>query len=295
MANFLVIGSVTKDRIVIGGPSGEMEFSAAKSYENSGGKSYFTGVTLANLGNNVRIITKYAQKDESLFQGLSNPHIDSHVSYSNGTTFCESTYSDEKMGQVSRRSKSDGFVFEENLVRQEMGKEKFDAVFFGAQTYYEIPLKVLQSFKGKVLTAADLEHFLHYTETGREFTASEQQIAEILSNLDIVQLSEKETVYFKNTGKPEETIKTIAKYGPKIIILTMGERGCLIFDSISNQTFQIPAAKAEQVVDTTGAGDTFMGAFLSKYVETKSLQLAAQFASGIVAKKLAYKGAYRGN
>ena len=49
------------------------------------------------------------------------------------------------------------------------------------------------------------------------------------------------------------------------VVVTLGDRGCLVRESGR----QIPAVKAGATVDTTGAGDSFMGGFLYNLIKDK--------------------------
>ncbi|MEW5817506.1 MAG: PfkB family carbohydrate kinase [Spirochaetota bacterium] len=51
----------------------------------------------------------------------------------------------------------------------------------------------------------------------------------------------------------------ILSLGPKTVVITLGESGCLVKTDVLE--FISPAYKI-QVVDTTGAGDVFHGAFV---------------------------------
>lgn len=62
---------------------------------------------------------------------------------------------------------------------------------------------------------------------------------------------------------------------PKQMIVTLGEQGATYFDS---ELINIPVMKAE-VIDTTGAGDTFNGALAVGISEGMSLNDAVQFAN----------------
>ncbi len=64
------------------------------------------------------------------------------------------------------------------------------------------------------------------------------------------------------------------------VIITRGEKGCVGLTSDGN--FDLPAYKVE-VVDTTGCGDTFHGAFALAIARGKPVVEAARFASGAAA------------
>jgi ribokinase len=87
------------------------------------------------------------------------------------------------------------------------------------------------------------------------------------------------------TGLPVETIDqaeraadALLARGGRNVILTLGARGSL-FRSGDHQTTLIPAFNAGLVLDTTGAGDAFCGAFAASLAEGRTPADAARFAS----------------
>lgn len=72
----------------------------------------------------------------------------------------------------------------------------------------------------------------------------------------------------------------ITDKGPDVAVITLGEKGLICFDGqrfISRQAFGV------DVVDTTGAGDTFHGAFCVGLVRGFSLEVNLSFASAVAA------------
>lgn len=68
----------------------------------------------------------------------------------------------------------------------------------------------------------------------------------------------------------------------EVVVLTFGERGCHTF--AGDQSFATPAFAVE-VVDTTGAGDVFHGAFLYGLLQKWEIQRVVRFASAAAAIK----------
>jgi len=77
--------------------------------------------------------------------------------------------------------------------------------------------------------------------------------------------------------QPEESAQELRRlYTDAAVLLTLGERGCVYADgSCCLRQEAIPV----QAVDTTGAGDTFMGYFLASRLEGASLQQALHVAA----------------
>ncbi len=80
-----------------------------------------------------------------------------------------------------------------------------------------------------------------------------------------------------------ETTERLPKDGPAIVGVTLGGEGCAV---ASRDTPMVRVqAPAIDVLDTTGAGDVFHGAFTHAYLKTRSIPESARFANTAAAKK----------
>lgn len=85
-------------------------------------------------------------------------------------------------------------------------------------------------------------------------------------------------------------LEILRKY-PNKLILTLGGEGCKFFDG--NEIVEIPAIEVDEV-DTTGAGDTFMGAFMLEISKGKIVKEAISFANICAGLKTTKEGAQTG-
>ncbi len=83
----------------------------------------------------------------------------------------------------------------------------------------------------------------------------------------------------------------VLEAGPRVFVETLGEDGCVTFSA--EGWFHTPAFPVE-VVDTTGAGDVFHGAYLVGLLHGWGLERTAQFASAVAAIKCMQMGGRRG-
>lgn len=109
------------------------------------------------------------------------------------------------------------------------------------------------------------------------------QLRPILRKTRIVFLNENEIVNLLNKAIKEGSAELL-KYGPQIIVCTMGEKGALI--TTNKEQFFSPGIKAKKVVDTTGAGDAFAAGFIYGILKKRSLRWSANFANEIGAKSV---------
>lgn len=77
--------------------------------------------------------------------------------------------------------------------------------------------------------------------------------------------------------------------GAGCAIITLGEQGVLAHDA--RQSIHIPAFNAGPVVETTGAGDAFNGAFATAIADGQSLLEAARFGCAVAAISVTRPGA----
>ncbi|AGO10885.1 AaceriAFR626Wp [[Ashbya] aceris (nom. inval.)] len=72
--------------------------------------------------------------------------------------------------------------------------------------------------------------------------------------------------------------KVLGESGSRTIIVTLGEYGVLYASAVSTEIRYVPAAKVAKVVDTTAAGDTFLGGLVSQLESGSTLDDAVRFA-----------------
>lgn len=92
---------------------------------------------------------------------------------------------------------------------------------------------------------------------------------------------------------PSETLQYLKERGCKIAGVTMGERGMLWYDE-SGTIGTLPALRVpeDRIVDTSGAGDVFHGAYVYSYLSKPELPWAAhfEFARAASAHKIQHLG-----
>jgi ribokinase len=85
-----------------------------------------------------------------------------------------------------------------------------------------------------------------------------------------------------------EAARVLQSRGVKSIIVTMGKEGVMLFESSSERVF--PAFRVN-AVDTTAAGDSFLGAFATSYARNKDMAEAIVYGKMAASYTVQYKGA----
>ncbi len=117
---------------------------------------------------------------------------------------------------------------------------------------------------------------------------------DLLAQIHTLVLNETEAEFL--TGRSVETkeqamsiVELFIDKGVRKVILTLGKNGSICMDQ-SKQLYQTPAFKVD-VVDTTAAGDTFIGAYAVAFESGMSAQDSLTFASAAAALTVTRKGA----
>jgi sugar/nucleoside kinase (ribokinase family) len=101
----------------------------------------------------------------------------------------------------------------------------------------------------------------------------------ILSLIDIYKSSQRELEAVTGISEMRPAVKAIHDHGAKIVIVTLGAKGAAL--SYEDMIHDIPPCTPSKVVDPTGAGDAFIGGFLSEYVEGANIPRCACVGSAV--------------
>jgi sugar/nucleoside kinase (ribokinase family) len=148
----------------------------------------------------------------------------------------------------------------------------------------EIPLSEIAHIRKnlKGLFFCDPQGLLRSADAdGRIHHSKPDGIERIISLFDIVKPNELEAKVLTGIDcrkDPYEAAKIIKSWGPRIVIVTLAELGSVIFDG--GGFIDIPPYKID-LVDATGAGDTYMAGFTFEYLRTKDLRQSGCFASAV--------------
>ena len=107
-------------------------------------------------------------------------------------------------------------------------------------------------------------------------------IDKIMEGSDVIIASEDFSRAYTGKADPREALKALAEFPAKWVVITLGSKGSIGFDG--KEVVECPAFDVD-VVDTTGAGDVFHGAFIYKYLDCGNLLETIRFASAVSAIK----------
>ena len=111
---------------------------------------------------------------------------------------------------------------------------------------------------------------------------------ELLSYTDIIIPNEHEAAIITGYENEEEALRALYDNGNRHVIVTLGSKGCIYNDGKEIKTQESFKVKA---IDSTAAGDSFIGGYCSALCEGKSMEEAIRFATAVSAITVSRAGA----
>lgn len=124
-------------------------------------------------------------------------------------------------------------------------------------------------------------------EPQQQFMTAENAAAfrAALPQVEIVSPNWQEARQVYDSPRPADVVRAMLDDGAGIVALRMGELGSLVARRGDDRVLKVPAVPVPQVVDQTGAGNTYCGGFLVGWAATGDLLTAACY--GAVAASFA--------
>ena len=101
-------------------------------------------------------------------------------------------------------------------------------------------------------------------------------LLEDLKGLDILLINDTEARMLAGNNNLVQAARGVMAMGPSLLVVKHGEYGATLFhrqgkDGEGSRTFKVPALPLEEVVDPTGAGDSFAGGFFGYLASQEKL------------------------
>ena len=139
----------------------------------------------------------------------------------------------------------------------------------------------------KKVKSAGIPIFFDPTTTGAMKIVPLHEVLAWVSLMDGILLNAEEALYLGDATNLEAAEENLKKYTP-LVVIKLGSRGAT---AIFNEQSARVAAVTTNVVDTTGAGDSFAAGFIPMWLETRELATALSAGTALAAKCVATVGA----
>ena len=288
MADVFVVGSINQDFVlsVERRPEPGETVTNAQLSKGNGGKGANQAAAAALLGAEVTFLGRVGDDGlgEPLVEALTDKGVDTSLigvssGWSTGTAFITVTPDGENAITVAPGANRSLSTEDAEDASERIG----EASVLVAQM--EVPPEVVAR---AVEVAAEQE-----TRTVVNLAPTTQVPRELLEKLDPLVVNEHEAAFLleKKVEGVEGTLSAapeLLALGPKSVVITLGPDGAVFSDGGS--TKHVPSPEVE-VVDTTGAGDAFVGALAAKLARGDPLEDAVAYAVRAGAAAVTKEGA----
>ena len=132
----------------------------------------------------------------------------------------------------------------------------------------EISYKVVKKLKrcAEVLSL-DPQGLLRKIDKTGNVTAGSRVDKRLFSLVNVYKSSLDEITALTGHSDLKSAVNAVHDFGVKTVIVTLGAKGAVL--SVEKTVYNIPACNSRVLVDPTGAGDAFIGGFLTEYIRQK--------------------------
>jgi len=123
----------------------------------------------------------------------------------------------------------------------------------------KVQAKVLDQVTDPVLVVMDTMNFW--------MDSAMEDLKKVIGRVDILCVNDAEARQLSGQHSLVKAANTILAMGPKYLVVKKGEHGALLFSA--DRVFFAPALPLEDIIDPTGAGDTFAGGFIGYLARTQ--------------------------
>lgn len=266
----VVIGPVTKDLVIIGN----------EESHKVGGATYFQSFVFEEFYPDYLAVVNCS--DSSLVGGF--PSLDKVNVILKEDTHCfvnRYPFEDNRDVREQLSNFADIPILKSDL--EDILPDEIDGFVLNPLNRHDFPMETIEFLKSfDVPMFMSIQGFLRVTDVqANEMYAIKldnfDELSDILDGVTAIFLDEHELNIIGEGFDVDE------------MVVTNGSRGSRI---ISDVETEIDAVKCDDVVDTTGCGDTYMAAYVSQRLDEKSIENAGNFASAIASDKIRNYGPY---
>ena len=98
---------------------------------------------------------------------------------------------------------------------------------------------------------------------------TKEQLIEAVKEVNVLIINETEARDFTGKERLIDAARVIQEIGPRVVVIKKGGEGAMLVNE--NDLFLCPSYPVKEVVDPTGAGDSFAGGFVGYLAEQQSL------------------------
>ena len=209
------IGYITQDKVV----------TPKNTIYMPGGTSFYFAHAIKHLNaNDFLLVTALADTDMGIVEDIRKEGISVKALHSTHSVCFENIYGENQNERTQRvTAKADPFTVE--------GLKDTDAriIHLGSLLADDFSLEVIKFLSGKGLLSVDVQGFLRKVDNEKVLAVDWPEKKEALKYIHILKANEAEMEVLTGCSEPHEAALLIADWGVKEVLLTLGDKGSLIY------------------------------------------------------------------
>lgn len=272
-------GFITRDKVV----------TPSQTIYMPGGTAFYFAKAIHQLhADNFLLATSVGGTDLHVVEEIRNDGIEVLTLPSRHSVCFENIYGENSNERTQRvTAKADPFTVEG------LQTVESDVIHLGTLLADDFSLEVIRYLAGKARLSVDVQGFLRKVENEKVLAVDWPEKRAALKYIHTLKANESEMEVLTGINDPHEAALLIADWGVKEVLLTLGDKGSLIY--AQGQFYDIPAYPPIAVVDATGCGDTYMVGYLYKRAQGAGYQESGCFAAAMCTIKLQQHGPFNAN
>jgi fructokinase len=261
-------------------PSGTNDQGAALFARNPGGAPANVLAMIRKLGGETAFIGKVGKDEFGRFleRTLASAGIDTSGLVQDPVclttlAFVQLSETGDRSFSFYRREGADLMLRREELNRRLIDEAKifhFGSVSLSGQPCRDTVHEAVRyaKSKGKIISYdPNYRPFLWPSET-----EAKTELGRLLDSADILKVSEEEMILLTGATNPAEGAVLLAEKGPAVVLVSLGPRGAYYYCAAGGGML---SAYEVKTIDTTGAGDSFLGSVLFRLRNKSLAELAS--------------------
>lgn len=270
------IGHITLDKIV----------TPKSSVYMPGGTAFYFAHGISHLDtDNFLLVTSLADSEMKAVDDIRAKGVHVRVIPSRKSVFFENIYGEDQNHRTQRvRAKADPFTVE---VLKDVEARYFH---LGTLLADDFPIDAIRLLSERGIVSVDAQGYLREVVGEEVRPVDWPDKFEALKYIDILKVNEHEAEVLTGYSDCKEAVRTLAGWGVKEVILTLGSEGSVIY--ADGKSHIIPAYPPLEVLDATGCGDTYMAGYLYMRDKGYGCDEAGRFAAAMCTIKLEASGPF---
>jgi len=281
---YSLIHSVTLDVCAFGYVTREWEvFPDGRVREIIAGPPYYFSAALAKLGDKVRVVTRVAEEDVGILEGLRGLGIEVVNIPAKSTMKSRLLYKPSGR-EIEVLSRGEPFVLDDLRLCRDVGTKY---VYLGPLSTEDFSLEFVREAASIAPVVLDVQGFTRKITGGKVEYVDWAWKADAAPSVSVLKLDDKEGKLLTGAEEPEDIIDSLHSIGFREVLLTTAWG---IFIGIMERGIFSAPFKVKEIKGRTGRGDTATAAYVHSKLKGLRPAEAAVFTAAATSLKLMKPG-----